>query len=37
MVARDFAPAGYAFQTLKDLDMVQAHAKDLAVPTPMTS
>jgi 3-hydroxyisobutyrate dehydrogenase len=37
MVARDFAPAGYAFQALKDLDMVQALAKSLAVPTPMTS
>jgi 3-hydroxyisobutyrate dehydrogenase-like beta-hydroxyacid dehydrogenase len=37
MVARDFAPAGYAFQVLKDLDMVQALAKSLTVPTPMTS
>jgi 3-hydroxyisobutyrate dehydrogenase-like beta-hydroxyacid dehydrogenase len=37
MVARDFAPAGYAFQALKDLDMVQALAKSLTVPTPMTS
>src|SRR5919106_5110870 len=37
MVARDFAPAGYAFQALKDLDMVQALAKGLTVPTPMTS
>jgi 3-hydroxyisobutyrate dehydrogenase-like beta-hydroxyacid dehydrogenase len=37
MVARDFAPAGYAFQVLKDLDMVHGLAKALAVPTPMTS
>jgi 3-hydroxyisobutyrate dehydrogenase-like beta-hydroxyacid dehydrogenase len=37
MVARDFAPAGYAFQALKDLDMVHALAKSLTVPTPMTS
>ena len=37
MVARDFAPAGYAFQALKDLDMVQALARNLAVPTPMAS
>jgi 3-hydroxyisobutyrate dehydrogenase len=37
MVARDFAPAGYAFQALKDLDLIQGLAKDLAVPTPMTS
>jgi 3-hydroxyisobutyrate dehydrogenase-like beta-hydroxyacid dehydrogenase len=37
MVARDFAPAGYAFQAMKDLDMVQALAKSLTVPTPMTS
>jgi 3-hydroxyisobutyrate dehydrogenase-like beta-hydroxyacid dehydrogenase len=37
MVARDFAPAGYAFQALKDLDMVHGLAKSLTVPTPMTS
>ena len=37
MVARDFAPAGYAFQVLKDLDMVHGLAKSLAVPTPMAS
>jgi 3-hydroxyisobutyrate dehydrogenase len=36
MVARDFEPAGYAFQALKDLDMVQGLAKSLTVPTPMT-
>jgi 3-hydroxyisobutyrate dehydrogenase-like beta-hydroxyacid dehydrogenase len=35
MVARDFAPAGYAFQVLKDLDLVHDLAKELAVPTPM--
>jgi 3-hydroxyisobutyrate dehydrogenase len=37
LVARDFAPAGYAFQVLKDLDMVHGLAKQLGVPTPMTS
>jgi 3-hydroxyisobutyrate dehydrogenase-like beta-hydroxyacid dehydrogenase len=37
LVARDFTPAGYAFQALKDLDMVHALAKELKVPTPMTS
>jgi 3-hydroxyisobutyrate dehydrogenase-like beta-hydroxyacid dehydrogenase len=37
LIARDFAPAGYAFQALKDLDMVHALAKELEVPTPMTS
>jgi 3-hydroxyisobutyrate dehydrogenase-like beta-hydroxyacid dehydrogenase len=37
MVARDFAPAGYAFQVLKDLDMVHRLARELKVPTPMTS
>ena len=37
MVARDFEPAGYAFQALKDLDMVHGLAKSLTVPTPMTS
>jgi 3-hydroxyisobutyrate dehydrogenase len=37
MIARDFAPAGYAFQVLKDLDMVRGLAKALQVPTPMTS
>ncbi len=37
MVKRDFAPAGYARQVLKDLDMVQAVAKDMKVPTPMTA
>jgi 3-hydroxyisobutyrate dehydrogenase-like beta-hydroxyacid dehydrogenase len=37
MVARDFTPAGYAFQALKDLDMVQGLAKSLTVPTPMSS
>ena len=37
MVARDYAPAGYARQVLKDLDMVQAAAKDLKAPLPMTA
>jgi 3-hydroxyisobutyrate dehydrogenase-like beta-hydroxyacid dehydrogenase len=37
LVARDFAPAGYAFQALKDLDMVHGLAKELGVPTPMAS
>ena len=37
LVARDFAPAGYAFQALKDLDMVHGLAKELKVPTPMAS
>ena len=37
LVGRDFAPAGYAFQALKDLDMVYGLAKELKVPTPMTS
>ena len=37
LVARDFAPAGYAFQALKDLDMVQALAREAKVPTPMAS
>jgi 3-hydroxyisobutyrate dehydrogenase-like beta-hydroxyacid dehydrogenase len=37
MRARDFAPRGYVRQLLKDLDMVQAFAKGLQVPTPMTA
>lgn len=37
MVQRDFAPAGFARQVLKDLDMVQGVAKDMKVPTPMTA
>ncbi len=37
MVARDFEPAGYARQVLKDLDMVHDIAKTLNVPTPMSS
>lgn len=37
MVARDFEPAGYARQVLKDLDMVQGLAKELKVPTPMSA
>ena len=37
MIARDFEPAGYARQILKDLDMVHDIARDLKVPTPMSS
>jgi 3-hydroxyisobutyrate dehydrogenase-like beta-hydroxyacid dehydrogenase len=37
MIERDFAPAGFAFQVLKDLDMVHDLAKELKVPTPMAS
>lgn len=37
MRARDFEPRGYARQLLKDLDMVNAYAKSLQVPTPMAS
>ncbi len=37
MLARDFEPAGFARQILKDLDMVHDLAKSLAVPTPMSS
>jgi 3-hydroxyisobutyrate dehydrogenase len=37
LVARDFAPAGYARQVLKDLDMVHSLAKELGVPTPMSA
>lgn len=37
MIERDYAPAGYLFQTLKDLDMVHDIARDLKVPTPMSS
>jgi 3-hydroxyisobutyrate dehydrogenase-like beta-hydroxyacid dehydrogenase len=37
MLERDFAPAGYARQVLKDLDMVHDLAKALKAPTPMAS
>ena len=37
LIARDFAPAGYARQVLKDLDMVQDLARSVKVPTPMTA
>jgi len=37
MIERDFAPAGYLFQCMKDLDMVHDIARDLKVPTPMSS
>lgn len=36
MVARDFAPQGYARQLLKDLEMVSAFAGELKAPMPMT-
>ena len=35
MVAREFAPQGYARQLLKDLEMVNAFAGGLKAPTPM--
>ena len=37
MIARDYAPAGYLFQCMKDLDMVHDITRDLKVPTPMAS
>lgn len=37
MVARDFTPAGFARQVLKDLDMVHDLAKATATPTPMAA
>ncbi len=37
MVARDFAPQGYARQLLKDLEMVNEFAGTLKAPVPMTS
>ena len=37
MVARDFAPQGYARQLRKDLEMVNSYAKDLGTPIPMMS
>ena len=36
MLARDYAPQGYARQVLKDLDMVHDLAKSLKSPTPMS-
>ena len=35
MVARDFAPQGYARQLRKDLEMVNSYAADLGTPIPM--
>jgi 3-hydroxyisobutyrate dehydrogenase len=35
MVARDFAPQGYARQLRKDLEMVNHFAADLGTPAPM--
>ncbi len=37
MIDRDFAPAGYARQILKDLDMLHNLAKHLKSPTPMSA
>jgi 3-hydroxyisobutyrate dehydrogenase-like beta-hydroxyacid dehydrogenase len=37
MIERDFEPAGYARQILKDLDMLHDLAKQMTVPTPMSS
>lgn len=37
MIERDYEPAGYAFQVLKDLGMVSDLAKSLNVSTPMSS
>ncbi len=37
MVERDYAPAGYLFQCMKDLDLVHDFAKGLSVPIPMSS
>ena len=37
MIERDFHPAGYARQVLKDLDMVVDLAKQTNTPTPMSS
>jgi 3-hydroxyisobutyrate dehydrogenase-like beta-hydroxyacid dehydrogenase len=37
MVARDFAPRGFARQILKDLDMVHDLAKEMKAPTPMAA
>ena len=37
MIQRDYTPAGYAFQILKDLHMVGDLAKKLEVPVPMST
>ncbi|HEX2117520.1 MAG TPA: NAD-binding protein [Alphaproteobacteria bacterium] len=37
MVARDFAPRGFARQVLKDLDMVHDLSKEVKSPTPMAA
>ena len=37
MVARDFAPQGYARQLRKDLEMLSAYAESLGAPIPMTA
>ncbi len=36
LLARDFAPQGFARQVLKDLDMVDALARSVQAPTPMS-
>jgi 3-hydroxyisobutyrate dehydrogenase-like beta-hydroxyacid dehydrogenase len=37
MVARDFAPQGYARQLVKDLEMVSEFAGAMKAPTPMAA
>lgn len=37
MIAEDFAPRGFARQVLKDLEMLQAAARDQHLPMPMAS
>jgi 3-hydroxyisobutyrate dehydrogenase-like beta-hydroxyacid dehydrogenase len=37
MIARDFEPAGYLRQVLKDLDMVRDLAHDLKAATPIST
>ena len=37
MIDRDYRPRGFSRQILKDLDMVHDLAKELKVPTPMSS
>jgi 3-hydroxyisobutyrate dehydrogenase len=37
MIARDFAPRGYARQVLKDLEMLQRAAAEQHLPMPMAS
>ena len=37
MIAEDFAPRGFARQVLKDLEMLQAAARDRHLAMPMAS